>query len=87
MWNVTNPVGSTATALPILGPSQLASVAYGPNGYTLAVGTQDGTVQLWNLDVEQAIDRICATSGNLTWQQRAACISPQLPYEPPCAPA
>lgn len=50
----------------------------------LATGSDDA-VRLWNLDVEYAIQRICATTrGVLTpdlWHQHL----PQIPYEPPCA--
>jgi hypothetical protein len=51
----------------------------------MAVGSADHNVWLWNLDLSQVIDRICAiTSGNLTPSQWTRYI-PQLPYDPPCA--
>ncbi len=48
----------------------MGSVAFSPDGHTLASGSDNGTTQLWNLNVDQAIDRICATTSyNLTPQQ------------------
>ena len=45
----------------------------------------DQTVRLWGMDVDHAIQRICATTTNnltpVTWQQD---VSPDLPYHPPC---
>ena len=43
----------------------------------------DGTVRIWNLNVQYPIDRICATARGLTprrWNQ----YIPQLPYDPSC---
>ncbi|HKS44560.1 MAG TPA: hypothetical protein VJT49_05490 [Amycolatopsis sp.] len=63
---------------------EVSSTAFAPSGRTLATTTDTGTVLLWDLDVDDAIRRICgATEGTLTedgWQQHL----PQLPYDPPC---
>jgi len=67
------------------GASAVDSVAFGRDGQTLAVGSYDGTVRLWNLDVGYAIERICTTAGGLTPQQWHKYI-PQLPYQPTCEP-
>jgi WD40 repeat protein len=61
------------------------SVAFSPNGETLAVGESDGVVLIWKLDVNDVIRQICdLTAGALTDHQRQAYI-PELPYNPPCA--
>ena len=58
-------------------------MAFSPGSRILATGSAGGTVQLWNLDVNNAIGQICATSsGNLTQQEWSAYIT--LPYDPPC---
>ena len=49
-----------------------------------ASGSDDGTTRLWNLNVQSAINRICATAGGLTPQQWNEYI-PQLRYQPICA--
>jgi WD40 repeat protein len=61
------------------------SVAFRPgSGLILASGSDDETIRLWNLDVSEAINRICAAGrNNLTAAQRHTYI-PQLPYQPPC---
>jgi len=84
LWNVTDPTRTTQIGV-LTGPTgPVSAVAFSPDAHTLAGGSTDGTIRLWSLNVEQAVDRICATtSGNLTPQQWARYI-PQLPYEPPC---
>ncbi|MGH3810881.1 MAG: WD40 repeat domain-containing protein [Pseudonocardiaceae bacterium] len=61
------------------------AVVFSPDGHTLATGSTDQTVRLWETNVDQAIQRICATTRDtLTpprWEQH---VSPALPYRPPC---
>ncbi len=88
LWNVTDPAHATLTGRPLTGTGNVVwTVAFSPDGQTLAAGSEydyDGMIPLLDLDVDHAIDRICATtSGNLTPEQWAHYI-PQLPYDPPC---
>ena len=73
------PLGQPLTG----GTAAVDSVAFSPDGHTLASGSDDGTIRLWNLNVQYAIDRICATAGGLTPRQWNQYI-PQLPYQPSC---
>ena len=53
------------------------AVAFSPDGQTVAAGSADDMIRLLNLDVQQAIDRICATTGeNLTPEQWGHYIPP-----------
>jgi WD40 repeat protein len=65
------------------GSELVTSVAFSPDGRTLAGGTSGGTSWLWNLDVQYAIERICATAGGLTPRQWSQYVP--LPYQPSCA--
>jgi transposase InsO family protein len=59
------------------------AVAFSPFGRTLAIGSNDGTVRLWNLNNHDAIERICVTAGGLTPRQWHEYIL-QLQYQPAC---
>ena len=60
-----------------------AEQCHGEHGHTLASGGDDGTTRLWDLNVQYAIKRICATAGGLTprdWNK----YMPELRYQPSC---
>lgn len=54
----------------------------GAGGRTLASGGE--AIRLWGMDVDQAIQRICAITTNTltpaTWERY---VSPHVPYRPP----
>ncbi|MGH3869461.1 MAG: hypothetical protein ACRDQ4_25820 [Pseudonocardiaceae bacterium] len=98
LWNVTDPARPAALGQPLTSdPTALGqpltsddtkgvgAVAFSPDRHTLAIGRYDHTVRLWETNVDQVIQRICAITPNILthakWQQY---VSPDLPYRPPC---
>jgi WD40 repeat protein/transcriptional regulator with XRE-family HTH domain len=85
LWDLADPAYPRPLGQPLTGSTvAVDSVAFSPDGHTLASGSGDGTTRLWNLNVQSAINRICATTGGLTPQQWNEYI-PQLPYRTTCA--
>jgi WD40 repeat protein len=84
LWDVADPARPRPRGQPLTGSTAAVfSVTFSPDRRTLAAGSTDGTTRLWNLNIQYAIQRICATAGGLTPRQWNRYI-PQLPYEPSC---
>ncbi|AYM41824.1 WD40 repeat domain-containing protein [Mycobacteroides chelonae] len=87
LWDTTNrpkpaPIGDSLT------PEQGASrsrVTFAPDAH-LYVASRDGTLRRWNLNVDNAADRICQSTHGALDEQRWKQTLPSLPYEPPCPP-
>jgi WD40 repeat protein len=85
LWDVANPTHPRPLGQPLTTGSinTVYSVAFSPTGHRLASGNYGRTIWMWNLNVRYAIERICATAGDLTPQQWHKYIY-QLPYRSLC---
>ena len=60
------------------------SVAFSPGGGTLAAGSADGTVRLWDTTARAAASAVCGTAGQpLTRTEWAAYLPAGSGYRPP----
>ncbi|WP_405818326.1 hypothetical protein OG241_25835 [Streptomyces sp. NBC_01390] len=85
LWEVGDP----ARAKPIgqsMSPNAKTGnfLAFSPHGDFVGVSSGADTVRLWNLDVDTAVEHICATTRGVLTAERWHEYLPQLPYEPPC---
>lgn len=62
----------------------VTTVAFSPDGHTLTTGSDDDTVRLWNLNIDDASRRICASTQDTLTPAQWTQLLPNLPYAPPC---
>ena len=86
LWTLADPAHPAPLGQPLTGPASIiGSIAFSLDGKNLAAGTGDGTTQMWDLNVDDAVQRICATTGNTLTPMKWEQYLPALPYSPPCA--
>ena len=84
VWTIADPAHPQPFDQPLTGGTQaIYSVTFSPDGQTLAGGSIDGAIRLWNPTVNYATDWICSAAGNLTSLQWQTYIQ-ELAYQPLC---
>jgi hypothetical protein len=85
LWDVADPAGATAIGQSMSPGAETGNfLAFSPSSHMLGVSSGADTIRIWDLDVDRAVDRICAmTRGVLTPDTWRAYLS-RLSYDPPC---
>jgi WD40 repeat protein len=84
LWDVSDPSRPIEmTALSAGGLYDPAVLSFSPDGRTLAAASGHG-LQLWDVDVDGILQRLCAQSPQITRTQWTQYL-PDEPYDPPCA--
>lgn len=82
---MTDPEHPAALGKPLTGPAQaVTSVAFSPDGHTLAATTDDGVATVWDLNVDAAIRVVCANSAGALNSRNWADHVPIIEYTSPC---
>ncbi|MFD9393854.1 AAA family ATPase [Streptomyces sp. NPDC060000] len=85
LWNVTDPGGASPIGQSMSPNAKTGNfLSFSPNSHMLGVSSGADTVRLWDLDVDQAITRICATTRGVLTADKWHEYLPRLSYEPPC---
>ncbi|MDA3648713.1 AAA family ATPase [Saccharopolyspora indica] len=88
-WDVSDPANPKPLGQPFTGHTDAVwGLAFRSNT-TLATGSHDQSVQLWNLDPGFASNRVCAVTNDnvLTEEEWRKYVSPELAFDPPCQPS
>ncbi|MGC9440095.1 hypothetical protein [Streptomyces sp. WG5] len=85
LWDVHTP-GEAAPVGESMNPNAKTGgfLSFSPVHLMLGVSSGTDTVRLWNLDVDDAIDRICSTTRGVLTKEKWHEYLPRLSYEPPC---
>ncbi|MFE2630494.1 AAA family ATPase [Streptomyces sp. NPDC059374] len=86
MWDVGDPEHASAVGRAMSPNARTGNfLAFRPASRMLGVSSGTDTVRLWNLDVDQAIRRVCSTTQGVLTRERWHEYLPRLSYEPPCS--
>ncbi len=85
LWDVTRPAGAAPIGRAMSPNAKTGNfLSFNPMTHLLGVSSGTDTVRLWSLGVDDAIDRICATTRGVLTEEKWHEYLPRLDYRPPC---
>ncbi len=85
LWNVADPDHPKPIGDPLTVTTGAVSVlTFSPDGHTLAAATDDGVATVWDLNVQAAVDDICANSAGALSRANWRTYVPVAAYAAPC---
>lgn len=87
LWDVSEASHPRQLSEPLTASHEVRTVTFMPDSKTLVTAGSDGLAQIWNLDTNYAINRICTPARRALTPQRWAALFPQIDYNPACPSA
>ncbi|MFI7408664.1 AAA family ATPase [Streptomyces sp. NPDC049627] len=85
-WDVTDPSDVSPIGQAMSPNAKTGNfLSFSPTSHMLGVSSGTDTVRLWNLDVDEAVRRVCSTTHGVLTREKWHEYLPRLSYEPPCA--
>ncbi|MEU6992930.1 hypothetical protein ABZ953_20010 [Streptomyces sp. NPDC046465] len=85
LWDVADPFDASAIGQSMSPNAKTGSfLAFSPQSHMLGVSSGTDTVRLWDLDTDEAVNRICSTTRGVLTRGKWDEYLPRLSYEPPC---
>ncbi|MFF1378366.1 hypothetical protein [Streptomyces sp. NPDC058308] len=85
LWDVADPFDASAIGQSMSPNAKTGSfLVFSPQSRMLGVSSGTDTVRLWDLDTDEAVNRICSTTRGVLTRGKWDEYLPRLSYEPPC---
>ncbi|MFJ2828991.1 AAA family ATPase [Streptomyces sp. NPDC087263] len=85
LWNVADPSDASPIGQSMSPNAKTGNfLSFSPKSHMLGVSSGADTVRLWDLDVDEAIHRICLTTRGVLTSAKWHEYLPRLSYDPPC---